>query len=190
MSGTVLVLNGTSSSGKSSVLRAFQALMEEEPYIDAGLDRFLSMLPKRYLSEAALWQQVMAPTRSGPVGDRLIAGMHRTMAALAAVGNSAIADHVLIDPGWLRDCAQVLSPLPAYLVGIRCPLEVTEQRERDRGNRTLGQARQQYDLVHAHGAYDFEIDTSAKSPEACAGQLKAFLASRPEPAAFASLCRP
>jgi hypothetical protein len=44
---------------------AFQAMMRDEPYIDAGLDKFLFMLPKRYLNEAALWRQVVEPTRPG-----------------------------------------------------------------------------------------------------------------------------
>jgi chloramphenicol 3-O phosphotransferase len=43
-----------------------------------------------------------------------------------------IADHVLIDTRWLQDCAQVLAPHRADLVGVRCPLDVVEQRERDR----------------------------------------------------------
>ncbi|HYF75926.1 MAG TPA: hypothetical protein VD973_02250 [Symbiobacteriaceae bacterium] len=187
MTGTILVLNGTSSSGKTTLLKAFQNLMDE-PYVDAGLDKFLFMLPKRFLNDAGYWQQVMEPTRSGPIGLQLIAGMHRSIAALAATGNHVVADHVLIDPRWLRDCAEVMAPLPAYLIGVRCPLAVVEQRERDRKDRTLGQARQQYDLVHAHGIYDFEVDTSAAGPDEAARALQAFLARKPRPRAFAALC--
>ena len=46
--GTILLLNGTSSSGKTSLVKALQTLLPE-PFLDAGLDRFLWMLPKRYL---------------------------------------------------------------------------------------------------------------------------------------------
>lgn len=106
--------------------------MTAEPYLDAGLDKFLFMLPKRYLNEAALWREVMEPTRSGPIGLSLIGGMHRSIAGLAVAGNNVIADHVLIDPRWLADAVTVLAPLQAYFIGIRCPLEVVEQRERDR----------------------------------------------------------
>ena len=65
-------------------------------------------------------------------------------------------------------CAALFSDLPAWLVGIRCPLEVLEERERARRDRTLGQARLQYNLVHAHGVYDVEVDTSSHTPEECA----------------------
>jgi chloramphenicol 3-O-phosphotransferase len=55
--GTVIILNGTSSSGKSSILRALQDLIEV-PLLDAGLDRFLWMLPRRYLNRP-LWDEVL-----------------------------------------------------------------------------------------------------------------------------------
>ena len=44
--GTIIVLNGASSSGKTSILRAIQR-MAPEPYLDAGIDRFIWMLPER-----------------------------------------------------------------------------------------------------------------------------------------------
>ncbi|HEV8339321.1 MAG TPA: hypothetical protein VGR25_06660 [bacterium] len=50
--GTVIILNGTSSSGKSSILRALQDLIEV-PLFDGGLDRFLWMLPP-YLNRPPL----------------------------------------------------------------------------------------------------------------------------------------
>jgi chloramphenicol 3-O phosphotransferase len=184
--GTILILNGASSAGKSSLLKAVQATMEQ-PYLDAGLDRFLRMLPKRYLSEPALWQQVMEPTRSGPLGLQLIAGMHQSIAALARMGNHVVADHVLVDRHWLLDAARTFCALPAYLIGVRCPLGVLEQRERDRKDRTQGQAASQFHLVHAHALYDFEVDTAAMTPEECAAQIKGFLDAHPTPWAFKRL---
>ncbi len=89
-------------------MKAFQTVADDLPYVDAGLDKFLFMLPKRYLNDPQLWQQVMEPTRSGPIGLNLIGGMHRSIAALAGAGNNVVADHVLVDPRWLRDCAEVL----------------------------------------------------------------------------------
>lgn len=62
--------------------------------------------------------------------------------------------------------------LPALFVGVHCPLDVLEQREMERQDRTLGQARAQFPLVHAHGAYDLEVDTSVASAEACAVEIK------------------
>jgi chloramphenicol 3-O phosphotransferase len=77
--------------------------------------------------------------------------MHRATAACQRCGNNVIADHVLVEKTWLVDCVVQFTGLLAYLIGIRCPLEVLEERERAGKNRTLGQARLQVDLVHAHG---------------------------------------
>ena len=76
---------------------------------------------------------------------------------------------------WWRDCAERFSELPAYLVGVRCSLEVLEQREKARRNRTLGQARAQFGVVHGLEIYDLEVDTSILTPEECARQIKALV---------------
>ena len=105
--------------------------------------------------------------------------MHRTIAELSRTGNNVIAEHVLVEPAWLDECVALFSDLPAYFVGVRCPLEVLEERERSRKNRTLGQARAQYGLVHARAVYDLEVDTSLHSAAACAQQIKAMIETTP-----------
>jgi chloramphenicol 3-O phosphotransferase len=158
-----------------------------EPYLDAGLDRFLWMLPKRFL-ERPLWDGVLGlATEAGPDGQRLVLGMHRAIWGLSLAGNNVVADHVLVEPAWVLDCAALFAPLPAYLIGVRCPLEVLEQRERQRRDRTLGQARAQHAIVHAHGVYDLEVDTSLHTPEECAAQVQAFLRQGASPQALRAL---
>lgn len=169
--GTIIILNGASSSGKTTTLKAVQAQFKE-PFLDAGLDRFLWMLPGRYL-ERPLWDDVLGlATEAGETGHRLVLGMHRAMAELAYAGNNVIADHVLVELSWVNDCARVLADLPAWLIGVRCPLDVLETRESERGDRTLGQARAQAEIVHRYCLYDFEIDTSILTPAECAAQIR------------------
>jgi chloramphenicol 3-O phosphotransferase len=193
--GNIIILNGTSSSGKTSIVKALQQLLAE-PYLDAGIDKFLWMLPKRYINEPEYWHQVFTyawPSpgelviEAGPLGFQLMTGMHQAVAALARAGNHAIVDHVLLEPAWVAECAEVFHRLPALFVGVRCPLEVVEQRERDRRDRTLGQARAQFHKVHAHGLYDLEVDTSQLSPEQCAQRIAARLLDGPPPQALAIL---
>ena len=66
-----------------------------------------------------------------------------------------------------------------YLVGVKAPLEVLEERERQRDDRGIGMAREQ----SAHPAfirdYDLVIDTSAQSPEAGALAIRDFLRDHP-----------
>ena len=184
--GNIILLNGASSSGKTSILHRLQEILEE-PYLDAGIDKFIWMLPERYL-ERPLWDDVLGlATKAGETGQALFRGMHYSIAALSRAGNHVLADHVLVEPVWLRECAGLFADLPAYFVGVRCPLEILEQREMSRRNRTLGQAKAQFNLVHAHGVYDLEVDTSQSSTEACALQIKARIESGAPPTAFKQL---
>ncbi|HPH97319.1 MAG TPA: hypothetical protein PKW33_20570 [Anaerolineaceae bacterium] len=182
--GKIIILNGTSSSGKTSLLRALQNRMETEAWLDAGIDRFIWMMPRRYLNRP-LWDRVLGLAASaGPEGHSLVNGMHAAAAALSRAGLNVLMDHVLVEPAWVGGCAQALAGLPAWLVGVRCPLDVLEQREADRKDRTLGQARLQFDRVHAHGIYDLEVDTSQLSPDEAAARVQAYVESGPPPQAL------
>jgi chloramphenicol 3-O phosphotransferase len=117
----------------------------------------------------------------------LMSGMHRAIHALVCAGNNVLADHVLLEPVWVHECAELFADLPAWFVGIRCPLDVLEARERARSDRTVGQARAQFDAVHAHGVYDIELDTSALSPMDCAMRIRGQVLEGPVPDAFKRL---
>jgi chloramphenicol 3-O phosphotransferase len=184
--GKIIILNGTSSSGKTSIVRALQDRLAE-PYLEVGLDKFIWMLPRRYL-DRPLWDDVLGlNVTAGATGHWLVAGMHRTIAALSAAGIHVIADHVLVEPAWLLECVRLFSDPPALLVGVRCPLAVLEERERARKDRTLGQARAQFEAVHAHNLYDIEVDTAVSTPQECAEQIEAWLARGEAPSALRRL---
>lgn len=121
---------------------------------------------------------------SGSVFRKLVLGMHQALATFAACGNNIIFDHVLWEAGWLSECLRLLEGVEVLFVGVRCPLDVVEQRERDRGNRFLGQARGHFDIVHAHRIYDLEIDTSVSTPEEGALEIVERLKNGPPGDAF------
>lgn len=183
--GTIIFLNGASSSGKTCILHALQTMLVE-PYLNAGIDKFIWILPERYL-DRPLWDDVLGrATEAGEIGQRLFSSMHHVIAKLSRAGLNVVADHVLVEPAWVRECAILFADLPAYLIGIRCPLDILEERERERKDRTLGQARVQFERVHAHAAYDLEVDTSQLSPEECACLIQEHIAHHP-PRAFRQL---
>lgn len=184
MAGTIIVINGTSSSGKTSIVRALQERLEP-PYLDMGVDCFIFMLPKRYL-DRPLWDDVLGKAdRAGDTGHALFSGMHHAIAAAARAGLNILVDHVLVEKQWVEECARLFCDLPAYLIGIQCPLDVLEERERSRRDRTLGQARLQFPLIHKYAIYDLEVDTSVIAPEQCAERIIERLQS--PPAAFKRL---
>lgn len=186
--GKVIVLNGASSSGKTSILSQLQGLLVE-PYLNLGIDKFIWMLPKRYL-DRPLWDDVLGlATESGAMGSRLFSSMHKVIQLLSLEGMNVVADHVMVEPEWVGECARLFSPLPAYFVGVQCPLEVLIQREFARKDRTLGQAEAQFPLVHKDIIYDLVVDTSLLSIEECALKIKEYIDLREPPNAFRQLAR-
>jgi len=179
MDGTIIFLNGASSSGKTSLLHRLQDELPE-PFLDMGIDQFIFMLPRRYLNRP-LWDDVLGSAiQAGTVGMSLFSGMHHAIAAAAKRGNHVIADHVLVEKAWVDECAQLFSDMNAYLIGIHCPLHVLEQRERDRKDRTLGQARAQFGMIHQYALYDLELDTSVLTTQQCAERVLERLKDPPE----------
>jgi len=125
--GRVIIINGTSSFGKTNIVHAIQDLLQD-PYLEAWIDKFIWMMPKRYLVNS-LWDEVLGQAgRTGTAGHDLVRGMHRAIEALSKTGCNVIADHVLVEPAWGKDCAVLFADLPAYLIGVQCPLEVLEHR--------------------------------------------------------------
>ena len=179
--GRVIVLNGTSSAGKSTLTRALQARLDG-PWLGVGIDTIVFALPKAYLNPPG-WAEVFryvpaepganAPFRiaTGELGHRLVEGMHRMVASLADAELSVIVDHVLLEPAWLPDLAVRLASHEVLFVGVRCPLEIVVAREAARKDRTLGQAAAQIDIVHRAGGYDLEVDTSRLTPDEAADAI-------------------
>ncbi len=185
---TIVVLNGVAGAGKTSISRALQA-RADRPFLNAGIDTFLGMLPERYL-ERPLWEDVLGRfDRPGPVGQALVSGMHHAVAKLSRAGNAVVVDHVLLEPAWWAECGRLYRDLPAYVIGVHCPLDVLLRRERERADRvaTVGEAELQFPIVHADAVYDLELDTSTLTPEQCAEQILRRIESGHPPSAFREL---
>jgi chloramphenicol 3-O phosphotransferase len=178
---TIILLNGISSAGKTSISKVLQQTMDV-PYVQVSIDAFEDMLPDRYQEGGWFAWEVLFP--------KLLAGFHRSIAALAGAGNHLIVDHVMVyRAGWastLADCMDVLEPFPVYFVGVHCSLDEANRREQARGNRFIGTAERQFHRVHRHRLYDVEVDTTHASSEACAEQIRIFVARR-TPTAFPRL---
>lgn len=188
----VIYLNGTSSAGKSSIARALRDKLHDL-YLHVQLDVFLQMVPPHG------WEReggaVMTPSQQehglqvefGPLCQALFSGFHRSLAALASAGNNLIVDDVLIERRWLREAIEALAPHEVCFVGVCCPVDIVEARERVRGDRIVGTARGQYEHVHAHGIYDVTVDTSILTSEACAGRILEAQQQLLHPSAFERL---
>ena len=187
-SGRIILINGTSSSGKTTIVKGLQSTLPDL-WLEMGIDRFAYALPGRVLGQPT-WPQLFRYVRpdgepDGPftiettaLGQRFISGMHATAAALAEAGLNVIVDHVLLEQAWLDDCSRRWAGFAVLVVGVRCPLDVVLQRERERQDRTLGQAEAQFAVVHRWAdRYDVEVDTSVLTPDEAVARIASALAT-------------
>jgi chloramphenicol 3-O phosphotransferase len=189
----VIVVNGPSSAGKSTLCRGVQAALESQPYLVTGFDDFVFMSAPRLYRGADTAHQTaldafteagvrMVPTHVadeptsvdavfGPVFRRLIDGMAPAVRALVDAGSPVIFDHVLHDQEMYDGMVRAFAGLDVMRVGVECPIEILEQREAARGDRVLGRARGLSRVVHTFCDYDVRVDTGRESPEACVNRV-------------------
>ncbi len=174
--GRVVLLNGASSAGKTTVGQALQALLPD-PWFLVPVDSVNAMRSREQtqaLDEADL-AQALARTRRG---------YHRVCAALASVGNDVIMDYPLSEDWRVDDLLEVLEGYDVALVELRCAPEELARRERIRGDRPLGLSAASQATVYSLGEFDVAIDTSTARPEACAMTIMGALSTIRPPKAF------
>jgi chloramphenicol 3-O phosphotransferase len=171
----VVVLNGGSSSGKSSLCRAFQNL-RQETWLRVGVDTVFDMLAPRVAesligADGAVSLEVEEFRRAEEFFRRGVAEMVRA-------GARVLIDEVFLSgPAGADRWREALAGASILWLGVRCDPAEAERRERARGDRVPGMARIQATLVHRGMHYDLELDTTATDPKSLAEALAARLAS-------------
>jgi chloramphenicol 3-O phosphotransferase len=175
--GQIILLNGASSSGKSSVARALQAHLDQ-PYWHISIDhlRDAGVLPlDRVRSGAFTWAEMRGP---------FFAGFEGSLLAYVQAGNNLVVEYIIEDEAWMRRVVRLLHGIDVFFVGVHCDLDTLEQRERQRGDRRLGDARRDFFTIHRHAIYDVEVDTSSTSADSNAERIIAAHKVRTRPSAF------
>lgn len=180
--GRIIFLNGTSSSGKTTIAKALQDKLTE-PFMYVSVDDFFHMYPEKFLNPTNQ-EEALTLARLVPA---VISGLHRSVTSLAQSGNNILVDHVLQENEWLKECVENWAGSDVLFVGVKCPLEITEQREKERGDRNIGTARYQFERVHAHGLYDIEVDTSILNVDECVSRIIVLMSDKPKECAFQEL---
>jgi chloramphenicol 3-O-phosphotransferase len=84
--GTIIYLNGTSSSGKTSITRALDDQLDQ-PYLHCPIDLFETMIPDRQIQRGVF-----------PDLNAIQSGFTACIAALASAGNNVVVDDVICEP--------------------------------------------------------------------------------------------
>ena len=173
--GRVVVLNGTSSSGKTSTANAFQELRAQagELWVVLALDDYIGKVPRRWV-EVGNWVGSFASDgiqlvrdgeratfRIGEQAQQLMPRVPPIGSRDRARGINVIVDEVSLQEHEWIDWCDALEGIEAVWVAIRCDTEVASRREAARGDRVIGLVRGQADVVHRFPAYDLELDTTA-----------------------------
>lgn len=180
--GKIIFINGTSSSGKTTVIQRMQE-QSDLPWMTVGLDTFLFSIPRKLLHREPKDGNVFRRDVIRHEGKETLAAvwsweakemldsMPTTAEMLAKRGLNIILDELLIWDERLTDYLSSLKDLDVFFVGIRPPIETSEEWEKRRGDRPLGLARHQYEEVHKNKIYDFEVNPTGQDPDDVARQI-------------------
>lgn len=182
--GKAIFLNGSSSSGKTSIAKKLQEKLSR-PFMHIGIDKLIGMMPAHLndweggiVEEGFYWKKEYDNDRNevyhiqiGPYAKKVNNSFKNIVLSMLNDGLNVIIDDVCIDNASFKKWQNILSPYSVLYVAIKAPIETLEIREKERGNRIHGSARAQHRLVHIGNQYDLEIDTSTKSIEECANAI-------------------
>ena len=156
----VILLNGPSSSGKSTLagaLRASLRAQRNEIFEVVSIDDFMKTDPNEPIYEDDVWE--------------ISGGMCERALEILRTGRGVIIDHVITSERIFRQLKETLRGYPLRPVRVTCPLEVLRKREEARGDRCRGSAEASDTYLYPKDGYDLTVDTGAHSPEECAAVL-------------------
>ena len=161
--GRLVLLNGPSSAGKTTVAQAVTARLAT-PWLLMPVDLFheIRTRPDADLTDRQ-WHDVFHRTR---------AAYHRALAGAASSGMDVLGDHVLSEPWRLDDLLRLTVGLDVLLVHVTCSAKELRRREKARGDREAGAAITQQRQVFQHGDCDLTVDTTCGPDEPTAALLE------------------
>lgn len=165
----VIVVNGGSSSGKSAIVRCLQAVLPDA-WLALGTDTLVeAMPPSLRTSDGGIGFAADGEVTVGPEFRTLEAAWIEGVATMARAGARVIVDEVFLGGASSQQRWQkALADLQVLWVGVRCDAAVAAGREVARGDRTIGMAASQAELVHQGVVYDLEVDTTVAESMECA----------------------
>lgn len=189
--GLIIFLNGTSSSGKTSIALEMKK-QAEMPLHHLSVDQFFQnydqfidttypdMKPTREVEPG-----VMSDILFGPIGSLY----YSNIKLFSELGLNVIVDTVISDDKWFNEFYDLLADYPILFVGVHCSKEELTRREQSRGDREIGLAHSQFDYIYAYDEYDLEVNTEELSSAACAEKILSYMNSEKEYSAFKKLSR-
>lgn len=151
----IILLNGPSSSGKSTLSKALQSYFANigKKYNIISIDDFMKISTSETIYEDDVYE----------------ISLDMCKAILDSLKNNegVIVDHVITSPRIFNQFIDTTNDYSHLLVRVTCPLDVLLQREKSRGNRHKGSAKDSYDYLYPKDGYDVTVDTHNMSLDEC-----------------------
>ncbi|WP_151733397.1 chloramphenicol phosphotransferase CPT family protein [Paenibacillus tengchongensis] len=187
--GLVVLMNGTSSSGKTSIsmeLTKQKGIPFHRLSIDDFFGNYNDFIDNKFPD--------IEPTREvDDVGKILFDPINSlyfaTIKLFSEMGLNVIVDTVFDNDKRFNDCLDLLFDHPTLFVGVLCSKEELTRREQIRGDRQIGLASSQYDKVYSFKEYDLEVNTEEMNPTECADKILSFIKSDQDYSAFKKLMK-
>lgn len=189
--GLIIFLNGTSSSGKTSIavemkkqgdiplhhLSVDQFFQNYDQFID---NTYPDMKPTRELEPHVMTDILFDP---------IVSLFYSTIKLFSEMGLNVIVDTVITNDKWFNGFYDLLTDYPILFVGVHCSKEELTRREQSREDRAIGLAHSQFDYIYAYDEYDLEVNTEELSSADCAAKILDYINSEQEFSAFKKLSR-
>ena len=159
-----ILLNGPSSSGKSTLARALRLALRSVRRAACdivSIDDHLKMTIVDVIEEDDVYA----------VSPLICAAAKNALAA----GHVVIMDHVITSERIFRQTMDALEGVDVLLVHVTCSREELVRRETARKNRCPGSAEASHDYLYPQSGYDLTVDTTNHPPEEIAEQILAAL---------------
>lgn len=156
MDKKVILLNGASSSGKSTLANNVQSLIRgkrNEEYVVISIDDFLEMSRDEKIYEDDVYE----------INSKLCDKAIETL----KVKDGIIIDHVITSERIFNELIDKLKSYKIYLIHVTCPLKELIKRESERKNRCLGSAEESNKYLYPKDGYSLKIDTFELSAKEC-----------------------
>ena len=191
--GSVIVLNGPSSSGKTTLATALQRRFaaEGECWFVYAMDDYFAKVPFDWVTagkhvgsraDKGVVLEIVDGAfrmRMGPIGRQVLVAWRGAVGCAARAGLNVIADDVTLTEDEWRGWQAELDGIDTHWVRVQIALERLEARERARSDRMPGHARSQYEDAYRWPVYDAEVDTGTLDPEAAAAAVLSGWRARP-----------
>ena len=151
LESTMILLNGPSSAGKSTLSREMQSKLKEMGVesVIISIDDYMQTDPKETIYEDDIYE--------------IMPNMNRDVAEAMKQGKTIIVDHAITSERIYDSLMDAAKDGRTFTVKVICDIEVLRKREIERGDRCIGSAEASLEYLWPKEGYDLCIDNGKMS---------------------------